>query len=187
MVDGMGPPVPEAFEARMPALYTTAYGLRFALKRRGIPGKVRPLEGLWWQADGGTDLDEILSDDRSAWRWVLMIVVPDDATDDEIDDQLALARTKVPDDVAASVRAEWFEEGDVAQMLHVGPYADERPSIDRLHAGIAEAGFRPHGYHHEIYLGDPRRSAPERLRTILRQPIEEIPDLSSGSAPGRSR
>jgi hypothetical protein len=130
MVDGTGPPVPEAFEIRMPALYTTAYGLRFALKRRGVPGKVGPLEGLWWQADGGFGLDEILSDDRSGWRWTLMLVLPDDATDDEIDEQLPVARRKLPDDVAASVRAEWFEEGDVAQVLHVGPERRRTP-LDR--------------------------------------------------------
>jgi hypothetical protein len=80
--------------------------LRFALKRRGIPGKVGPLEGLWWQAHGGTDLEEILSEDRSAWRWTLMILIPDDVTDDEIDEQLVVARQKVPAEVAASVRDE---------------------------------------------------------------------------------
>lgn len=100
-----------------------------------------------------------------------MIVMPDEATDDEIDEQLATARTKVEPEVAASLRVERFEEGDVAQVLHVGPYSEERPSIERLHAGIAEAGFHPRGRHHELYLGDPRRSAPQRLRTILRQPL----------------
>jgi hypothetical protein len=71
----------------------------------------------------------------------------------------------------ASLRVESFE-GEVAQVLHVGPYAEERASIERLHAGIAEAGLRPRGRHHELYLGDPRRAAPDRLRTILRHPVE---------------
>jgi hypothetical protein len=171
MVDGSGPPGGEAFEARMPGLYATAYGLRFALKRRGMLGKVGPLEGLWWHAGGATDLDAILAGDRSDWRWTLMIVMPDEATEDEIQEQLAGARTKVGPAIAPSLRVERFEEGDVAQVLHVGPYAEERPSIERLHAGIAEAGFRERGKHHELYLGDPWRSAPERLRTILRHPI----------------
>jgi hypothetical protein len=172
MVDGSGPPAGEAFEARMPGLYGTAYGLQFALKRRGVPGKVGPLEGSWWQAEGVTDLDAILAGDREAWRWTLLIVLPEEASDGEIDEQLAAARTKVDPEIASTLRVERFDEGDVAQVLHVGSYAEERPSIERLHAGIAAAGSRPRGRHHELYLGDPRRSAPERLRTVLRHPIE---------------
>jgi hypothetical protein len=171
MVDGSGPPGGEAFEALTPGLYAAAYGLRFALKRRGVIGKVGPLEGLWWHARGATDLDAILAGDRSDWRWTLMIVTPDEAADDEIDEQLTAARTKVAPEIAPLLRVEPFEEADVAQVMHVGPYAEERPSIERLHAGIAEAGFHARGKHHELYLGDPRRSAPERLRTILRHPI----------------
>jgi hypothetical protein len=130
MIDGSGPPGDEVFQARMPGLYGTAYGLRFALKRRGVQGRVAPLEGLWWTVDGA---------------------------------------------VADSLRIEWFDEGTVAQIMHVGPYAEERQTIERLHAGIEAAGMRPRGRHHEIYLGDPRRAAPHRLRTILRQPIEHAP------------
>lgn len=172
MVDGSGPAGGEAFEARLPGLYAVAYGLRFALKRRGVPGRVGSLEGLWWHAGGATQLDEILAGDRTAWRWTLLILVPDEATEAELDEQLAAGRSKVDQDVAASLRVESFDEGDVAQTLHIGPYGEERPSIERLHAGIAEAGFRERGRHHELYVGDPRRSAPERLRTILRHPVE---------------
>lgn len=172
MVDGSGPAGPESFEPRMPGLYTTAYGLRFALKRRGIERKVGPLEGLWWQADGSKDLDVILSEDRGAWRWTLMIAIPDEATEDEIEAHLEAARAKLRPDIATSLRVERFDEGTVAQVLHVGPYAQERPSLERLHEAISEAGFRPRDRHHEIYLGNPQRTAPERLRTILRHPIE---------------
>jgi hypothetical protein len=100
-----------------------------------------------------------------------MIVLPDKATDDEIEEQLAVAGTKVDSEVASTFRVERFKEGDVAQMLHVGPYSEERPSIERLHAGIAEAGFHHRGRHHELYRGDLRRSAPDRLRTIIRHPV----------------
>lgn len=175
MVDGTGPPVPAAFEARMPGLYATAYGLRFALKARGVPGRVGPLEGLWWQADGSTDLAKILDQDRSSWRWTLMIGLPEEATDEEIEGHLMAGRAKVEPAVGGSLRVERFEEGDVAQVLHIGPYAEEAPSIQRLHAGIESAGFVPRGRHHELYLGDPRRSAPERLRTLLRHQIERAP------------
>lgn len=176
MVDGSGPPGGEAFERRIPGLYGTAYGLRFALKRRGVITKVGPLEGLWWQGDGVTDLDVIFARmrerERDTWRWTLLLGLPDEATSEEIEEQLVGARKKVDPEIASMLRVEPFEEGDVAQVLHVGPYDEERPSIDRLHAAIAAAGFRPYGRHHEIYLGDPRRVAPERLRTILRHPIE---------------
>ena len=175
MSDGAGPPVPEAFEARMPGLYGVAYGLRFALKARGVEGKVGPLEGLWWTTDGTTDLGEIfgeiLDGERQTWRWTLMIALPPEATATELERQLAAARTKMDLALAPNLRTEVFEEGPSAQLMHVGPYAEERATIERLHAGIGAAGLRPIGHHHELYLGDPRRSAPERLRTILRQPV----------------
>lgn len=171
MVDGSGPPGDEAFHARMPGVYGMAYGLHFALKRRGVMGKVGPLEGLWWFAEGVSDLDVILARERAGWLWTLMIVLPEEATEAELEDHLADARTKIDPEIASSLRVERFTEGDVAQVLHVGPYAEERRSIERLHDGIERAGFRPRGRHHELYLGDPRRSAPDRLRTILRQPI----------------
>lgn len=101
--------------------------------------------------------------------------MPEEPTDKEIDEQLEVARSKVDPAVADSLRIEWFDEGTVAQIMHVGPYAEERPTIERLHAGIEAARMRPRGRHHEIYLGDPRRAAPDRLRTILRQPIEHAP------------
>ncbi len=173
MIDGSGQPGAEAFEPRMPGLYGLAYPLRFALKRRGVDGKVGPLEGLWWTTDGVVDLDAVFGGgNRETWRWTLMIGLPDEATDAELEEHLAAARGKLDPAVAPSLRVEPFDEGPCAQTMHVGPYADERPSIERLLAGIDDAGLRPRGRHHEIYLGDPRRSAPERLRTILRQPVE---------------
>ena len=101
-----------------------------------------------------------------------MVVVPEEAADDEIEEHLAAARKKVDRVVAPTLRVERFAEGDVAQVLHVGPYSEERPSVERLDAGIVAAGFRPRGRHHEVYLGDPRRVAPQRMRTVLRHPIE---------------
>lgn len=173
MIDGTGAPGGEAFEARMPGLYGTAYGLRFGLKRRGVAGRVGPLEGLWWTTDGVIDLDAIFGGgDRETWRWTLMIGLPDEGTDAEVHEHVATARAKLDPELAPSLRVETFEEGPSAQVMHIGPYAQERQTIERLHAGIEHAGLRPRGRHHEIYLGDPRRSAPERLRTIVRQPVE---------------
>jgi hypothetical protein len=175
MVDGSGPPGEAAFAPRMPGLYGTAYGLRFALKRRGIVERVGPLEGLWWTSDGTTDLDEIFrrlaEGERTTWRWTLLMGLPEQATAAELAAALATGRAKIAPALAGDLRIETLAEGRVAQLLHVGPYAAERASLDVLHAQITAAGLRPRGRHHEIYLGDPRRTAPERLRTILRQPV----------------
>lgn len=171
MIDGEGAPSPEAFAARVPGLYGAAYGLRFALKARGVDERVGPLEGLWWTTDDATDLPRILAGERDTRRWTLMIALPWAATDEEVGLQLAVARHRVDRGFATSLRVEDLDEGEVAQLLHVGPYAHERATIERLHAAIDAAGLRPTGRHHEIYLSDPRRSAPERLRTILRQPV----------------
>jgi hypothetical protein len=173
MIDGSGRPGSAVFEPRMPGLYGIAYPLRFTLKRRDVEGKVGPLEGLWWTSDGNVDLDTIFGHgDDGTWRWTLMIGLPDEATDAEIEGHLTTARDTLDPALAPTLRVERFEDGPSAQVMHVGPYTDERPTIELLHAGIEEAGLRPRGRHHEIYLSDPRRSAPERLRTILRHPVE---------------
>ena len=178
MIDGDGRPGPDVFTPRMPGLYATAYTLRFILKARGVVEKVGPLEGLWWTVDGTTDLDAIFGGtpgddpgDRAGWRWTLLIGLPDEATEDELTRAVGAGRAKLEPAFVATLRTETVDEGRVAQLLHVGPYAAERPSIERLHAAIAAAGLRLRGRHHEIYLGNPRTSAPERLRTILRQPV----------------
>ena len=171
MIDGDGAPGEAAFAPRMPGLYATAWTLRFALKRRGVVTKVGPLEGLWWTTDDAPYLDAIFREERGSWRWILFIALPDQAAEPEIEAALAVGRTKLAPPFAENLRVEAFDEGRSIQLLHVGPYAAERASIERLHAGAAAAGLALRGRHHEIYLGDPRTSAPERLRTILRQPV----------------
>lgn len=171
MLDGEGPAGEAAFAPRMPGLYATAWGLRFALKRRGVVTRVGPLEGLWWTSDGSTDLDTILGDDRGTWRWTLLVGLPDEATPDELAVALEGGRAKLTSPYRDQLRIEPFDEGRAAQLIHLGPYAAERPSIERLHAAISDAGLRAVGRHHEIYLGDPRRARPDKLRTLLRQPV----------------
>jgi hypothetical protein len=174
MIDGEGRPGEEAFTPRVPGLYATAWTLRFALKRRGVLTKVGPLEGLWWTTDGSTDLDAIFGGRdalRGTWRWTLFIGLPAEADDADIDSALAAGRSKLDPIMGPGLRVEVFDEGRAAQLLHLGPYSAERASIERLHQAVAAAGLTLRGRHHEIYLGDPRTSAPERLRTILRQPV----------------
>jgi hypothetical protein len=102
----------------------------------------------------------------------LLIGLPDSASDEEIEAAIADVRVRKAPPGLADLRVERWDEGRCAQTLHVGPYAAEEPTIERLHEAIRAAGLRPRGAHHEIYLGDPRRAAPERLRTVIRQPVE---------------
>lgn len=166
----------------MGALYAVSYGAHFLLKKeRGEAPRVMPLEALWWADDPGRQdifaavalgKATMADTDRDTWLWQAMISQPDPVGTDVIAAARAQAREKRPLPGLDRLRYIRWTEGRSAQLLHVGPYADEGPSIVRLHQGIAAAGYRARGRHHEIYLGDPRRSAPEKLRTILRQPVE---------------
>jgi hypothetical protein len=174
MIDGHGDPnTAPAYAAAVQALYSVAYTIRFGLKRRPDPvdAPVMPLEGLWWTPDMAT----FSTDDKSAWDWTLLIAVPEPVTAGVVDDARAAAARKHPGAPVGAVRLERFAEGRCAQVLHVGPYRDEGPTVAALHAFIAESGYALAGKHHEIYLGDPRRSAPEKLRTIVRQPVAGRP------------
>jgi hypothetical protein len=167
-LDGHGDPnTSPAYAAAVQALYSVSYAAKFAVKKAGGPVfKVSPLEGLWWAEDMST----FLTGEKSKWDWTMMIRQPDVVTGDlvaRLADEVA-ANKSMP--VAKELRLIPFEEGAAAQVLHVGPYDTEGPTIARLHDFIQEHGFTLDGRHHEIYLGDPRRSAPERLRTIIRQP-----------------
>ena len=167
-LDGSGPVGPATFTERMPGLYTAVYSIHFALKRRGLDERVWPLELLMWTAGRGIEFDAA---DRTDWQWRLMIGLPDGATNDELASAIAAGQLKVSAVLGEDLRVMSFAEGNVAQIMHIGPYSEERPTIERLHAAISEAGCVPTGAHHEIYLGNPQRSAPERLRTIIRQPF----------------
>jgi hypothetical protein len=169
MIDGQGRPgTSAAYTRAVEALYPVAYTLKFMVKRR-TPAEdfvVMPLEGLWW-AD---DMDDFVTGNKDRWRWTLMIMQPAPVSPELFSEAVAeVGRKKAPPALTA-VRFETFAEGSCAQTLHVGPYDAEGPAIRALHAAIAERQFKLGGKHHEIYLGDVRRAAPEKLRTILRQP-----------------
>lgn len=126
-----------------------------------------PLEGLWWT----DDMREFSLNARDRWKWTLMILQPEFVTADLYLQVLEEVRKKKGLPVLARVRFERFHEGLSAQIMHSGPYSAEEPTVSRLHRFIAENGDRRIGKHHEIYLGDPRRIKPEKLKTIIRQPI----------------
>jgi hypothetical protein len=168
-IDGEGDPnTSPAYRDALEALYGLSYTLKFALKKElGLSYRVGPLEGLWWADDMA-----VFSTGRKAdYRWTMMIAQPDEVTAERFDRARDEVRRKKGPGALDRVRLERFAEGLAAQVLYLGPYRDEGPTIERLHAFIRDAGYRLRGKHHEIYLGDPRRSAPEKLRTIIRQPI----------------
>jgi hypothetical protein len=173
MIDGHGNPNTSAeYGEAIQTLYTVAYGAKFALKKSGGPDlAVMPLQGLWWAAD----LTAFTTGDKDAWDWRMMIMMPDEMPADVIARARATASAKVPAPTLERLHLERFAEGRAAQILHVGPYADEGPTIERLHTFISDQGLCRTGKHHELYLGDPRRAAPEKLRTIIRQPVGEAP------------
>ena len=173
MIDGRGDPnSSEAYQDALGALCGIAYTLKSTLKKSDPERdfKVAPLEGLWW-ADAEAPSMAELQADRDAWNWTLMIAVPDAVTAAELTAAVGAAARRRPLPAAASVRLERVAEGLAAQIMHVGPYSAEAPTIERLHAFVAAEGYELRGRHHEIYLGDPRRTAPERLKTVIRHPV----------------
>jgi hypothetical protein len=172
MIDGHGDPnTALEYQSAVSALYTLSYTLKFDLKKiAGSPDyKVFPLQGLWWS----TDMSDFLTGNKSNWDWTMMIAQPEWITADNIDQAKKKAAAKVEANVLDKVRFEPYSEGTVVQMMHIGPYSAEGPNIARIHEFARQQGYELTGKHHEIYMGDPRRSAPEKLKTIIRQPIKK--------------
>jgi hypothetical protein len=169
MIDGHGDPNRSPrYQAAVEALYAVSYALKFAIKRAGGPDyTVAPLEGLWWTPDMASFSVQAKSD----WDWTMMILQPAEATPELAAQTVREVAQSKQLPAVAELRWQRCAEGASAQLLHLGPYADEGPTIARLHAFIREQGYQMRGKHHEIYLGDPRRTAAERLKTIIRQPV----------------
>lgn len=168
MIDGEGAPEGELYAQAMATLYPLAYTLKFQLK----PTQdfvVGPLEGLWWD-DTPNGFN---AEDKDGWKWTSMIIQPDFVTAEHFATACDTVREKGQDaPLLDRIRLEILDEGRCVQIMHVGPYADEGPTIERLHSYIAQHGMTFRGHHHEIYLSDPRRTAPEKLRTVIRQPVD---------------
>ncbi len=170
---GRGEPGGSTYQAALNALYGLSYTLKFKCKADGRDFTVMTLEGLWWFDDESVfSLDD--APPRGDWNWKSMIRQPDFITEEMLEEIRPQVREKRDLPEVDEVKLEAFHEGLSAQIMHVGPYSEEGPTIERLRAFIAENGYRMWGLHHEIYLSDPRRTAPERWRTIIRQPIEKI-------------
>lgn len=182
MVDGKGDPnTSHEYADALAALYPVAYRLKFASKRElDRDYVVPPLEALWWASDMTTFTS---ARDKSQWLWTTMIMTPDCVTAEMVDEALTAVAAKDRPDALDQVRLERLEEGRCVQTLHIGPYDEEGPVLADMHGRfIPEAGLRMTGKHHEIYLSDPRRVEPAKLRTILRQPVEEATGLTRSEA-----
>jgi hypothetical protein len=172
MIDGHGDPnTAQEYQDALEALYAVAYTLKFASKKAlGMDYVVPPLEGLWW----AEDMDVFTaSSDKSTWDWTMMIMQPEWVTQEMFEEAVAQVEKKKNPPALPRLRLETYDEGSAVQIMHIGPYAAEGPTIARMHAFIAENGYEPAGKHHEIYLSDPRRTAPEKMKTVLRQPIRK--------------
>ncbi len=169
MLDGVGGVGGPAFQASMQALYGLAYPVKFAAKKRlDVAFRVPPSEGLYWDADEGP-LVTPASPERTAWR--LMIMLPEEVPGDLVESTREKVAAKKDLARLSDIRVQTFSEGTSVQIMHIGPYADETPTVQRLLAFAAEKGFEVAGSHHEIYLSDPNKSAPEKLKTVVRYPV----------------
>ncbi|RMD59216.1 hypothetical protein D6833_11770 [Candidatus Parcubacteria bacterium] len=169
MIDGAGDPnVSVEYQQAVEALFTLSYTLKFRVKKStGVDYAVMPLEGLWWTDDPS----QFTMANKAIWKWTAMIMQPKHVTAEIVAEALEEVKKKKSPSSLEKVRFETYHEGLSAQIMHIGPYIAEGPTIARLHNFIWENGYEPSGKHHEIYLSDPRRTAPEKLKTVLRQPI----------------
>lgn len=167
MADGAGDPNNNpSFQEAVEALFSVSYTIKFAVKKAGGGDfAVMPLEGLWW-ADGPFDNKK-----RDNWLWTAMIMQPPHVTAQTFNDALKTAAAKKELPGLARLRFEKYAEGKAAQLLHIGPFSTEPATIRALDGFIAENGYERSGKHHEIYLTDMRRTAPEKLKTIIRHPM----------------
>ncbi|MCE2613023.1 GyrI-like domain-containing protein [Flavobacteriaceae bacterium D16] len=169
MIDGKGDPnTAIEYKQAVEALFSLSYTLKFIVKKGllGIDYGVMPLEGLWW-AEDMENFENIPKDD---WFWTAMIMQPEMISQELVTEATENLKKKKELPALEKVRFEAFEEGRVAQTLHIGPFSEEGPTIRKVHEYIEEMGFAPNGKHHEIYLSDIRRAAPEKWKTIIRQP-----------------
>jgi hypothetical protein len=175
MLDGHGDPNTTAgYAVAVKAIYAVAHALKTAVRRAeaGVDFAVMPLEGLWWSA-GKVPLTAA---ERPSWDWTLMIAQPEFVTEAMLEEVRDCAARKSTPEAVAAVRFGTLCEGPCAQVMHIGSDTDEASAALRLHDFIVGNGRAAVGRHHEIYLSDPNRTAPQRLKTVIRQPVSTASD-----------
>jgi len=169
VVNGEGAPASPQYIAAIETLYSVAYTLKFMIKKaKGIDYGVLPLEGLWWV----DDMTQFSLDRKDEWKWTAMIMQPKYVTETDGVTAVEQVKEKKNQPAACKVQFECFHEGKAAQIMHIGPYSAEAANIQKIHAAIKVSGHSLSGKHHEIYLNNPAKTAPEKLKTILRQPMK---------------
>jgi hypothetical protein len=172
MIDGSGNPnTSQSYKEAVEALYAASYTLKFNIKRnQEVDYVVMPLEGLWWADDMNTFTTER---NKDAWHWKMMILQPEPVTEELVQEALVQIEKKKNPTALSKLRFESYHEGLSVHIMHIGSYDEEGPAIANMHEFTKKQGYRLRGKHHEIYLGDPRKTKSEKLKTVLRQPIEK--------------
>jgi hypothetical protein len=172
MIDGHGDPnTSQEFADAIEALFGVSYTAKFMVKKgdAAIDYSVMPLEGLWWVEN----MAEFSIERKQDWDWTLMIMQPEYAPKELLKAAMEEVQKKKNPPALSKLRLESYHEGPAAQTMHIGPFADEGPTIQKVHQFIGDSDYHLQGRHHEIYLSDIRRAAPEKLKTIIRQPIKK--------------
>ena len=175
MIDGEGDPnTSQEYKDAMEVLFPVSYKVKFISKKeKSKDYVVMPLEGLWWV----DNMEDFSIEDKSSWKWTAMMRQPDFISKRMIMDAIDEVEKKKNPAALSKIRFESLNEGLSAQIMHIGPFSEEGPTVAKLHAFIEEKGYEFDGTchgekHHEIYISDMRRTKPERLKTIIRQPVK---------------
>jgi len=173
MIDGMGSPGDsKEYQDALAAIYPVAFKIKFLSKEKKKDYVVPPLEGLWWS----DNMNDFTEGNRDKWKWTMMIMQPDWITKEMVDEAIKITKKSKPDLVEGlkKLRFERYFEGRSAQIMHLGPYSEEKPTIEKIHNFIKTKGGKFDGHklkHHEIYLSDPRKAKSENMKTVIRQPF----------------
>jgi hypothetical protein len=169
LINGECAPTSPQYSEAIESLFNVAYALKFMVKKsKGIDYVVMPLGGLWWV----DDMTKFSADRKDDWKWTAMIMQPQYVTEEDVNLAVEQVKKKKNPVALSKVRFESFKEGSAAQIMHVGPFSAEGPTIAKIHAHIQNSGHVLSGKHHEIYLNNPAKTAPEKLKTVLRQPLK---------------
>ncbi len=171
MIDGIGDPnTSQDFKDAVESLFGLSYTIKFMVKKDdpAIDYAVMPLEGLWWV----DDMSQFTIEDKSSWKWTLMIMQPEFITPDLVSKGIEELRRKKDPVALPKIRFESYEEGKSAQIMHIGPFSEESPTVEKVHQFIEENDSERRGKHHEIYLSDIRKGNPANWKTVIRQPMK---------------
>jgi hypothetical protein len=170
MIEGDGGPGAAAFQDAIEALYSVSYTLKFMAKKSDldIDYGVMPLEGLWWS----DDMSSFVAGNKEKWKWTLMIMQPELVTEKMVNEAISEVKRKKNPISLPLIRFDNYLEGKSAQTMHIGPFSEEGPTVEKVHSFIEAEDSKPVKKHHEIYLSDIRRAAPEKWKTVIRQPMD---------------